>query len=243
MIRPWFGLVFLAIFFSVVAAAQTPKLEPGNSYPDIPTVTFTLDWPQARPPYYSIAVDSAGRAAYTGVDDARSGGEPYMEKFEVSRSVRDRIFAAAEALDHFQGQYDFKRHKVAFTGNKTLAYAGPKHKYSTTYNWSENPQVADLTQLFLGIGNTINGGRRLAYLHRFDRLGLNDELKDLESAAKEHYLVELHVISPVLHKIAEDPAVMDLARQRAQHLLSLAAAEQLAAQAPARPPKPAGNSH
>ncbi len=217
--------LLLTLEFSIAAAAQSPKLEPGAPAPLIPTVTFTCDWPNAHPPYYSIAVDSAGRAAYSAVDDKKENGEPYLEKFTVSRPAREQIFADAQALDYFRGKFDFTRHKVAFTGAKTLSYVDPTHQSKTTYNWSENPRLMALTQLFIAIGNTFDRGRKLQYQERFDRLGLNDTLKDMEALAKDQYLAEVHVIQPTLQRIANDPAVMDLARQRARRLLALAAAE------------------
>ncbi len=219
---------FLALCFAISAAAQSPKLEPDATTPIIPTVTFTCDWPQANPPSYSIAVDSAGRAAYTAVDDKKESATPYLTKFTVSRPARERIFADAEALDYFQGNFDFTRHKIAFTGTKTLSYTGPAHRSQTSFNWSENKRLMSLAQLFIAIGNTFAGGRKLEYQARFDRLGLNDTLKEMESLAKENYLAEVHAIEPVLRRIADDPAVMDLARQRARRLLALAAAENAA---------------
>ncbi len=223
----------VALFASMfsIAPAQTPKLEPGNPDPDIPAVTFTCDWPQAHPPHYSIAVDSAGRAAYTAVNDAKETGEPYLLKFTVSEPVRERIFAEAQALNYFQGDFDFTRHKIAFTGSKTLAYADPKHHSQTTFNWSENRRLMSLAQLFIAMGNTVDGGRKLEHLLRFDRLGLNDQLKEMEMQATDRYLAEVHIIEPVLRQIADDPAVMDLARQRARRLLALAAAENAASSA------------
>ncbi len=218
-------LSLLALWLSISAVAQTPNLEPGAPTPIIPTVTFTCDWPQAQPPYYSIAVDSAGRAAYTAVNDAKETGDPYLLKFTISEPVRERIFADAQALNYFQGSFDFTRHKIAFTGSKTLAYADPKHHSKTTFNWSENRQLMSLTQLFVGIANTVEGGRKLQHLLRFDRLALNDQLKEMEMQAQDHYLAEVHVIEPVLRQVAEDPSVMDVARQRARRLLALAAAE------------------
>ena len=222
------GSALLVAVLFAIAAAQIPKLEPGAPAPTTPTVTFTLDWPAAHPPYYSIAVDSAGRAAYTGVDDKKENGEPYVLKFTVSEPVRERIFADAQALNYFQGKFDFTRHRVAFTGTKTLSYADPTRRFQTSFNWSENSKVMALNQLFMAIGNTIVGGRKLEYLHRFDRLGLNDTLKEMEAQAKEDYLAEVHIIEPVLREVADDPAVMDLARQRARRLLALAAGESAA---------------
>jgi len=205
--------------------AQSPQPEPDARTSAVPTVTFTLDWPVAKPPHYSISIESAGRATYTAAGGTGDPAEPYTRNFTVTDATRERIFAAAKSLDYFRGQFDFTKHPIAFTGRKTLSFTDPDRHFQTTYNWSENAQLMDLTHLFQAIENTLASGRKLEYLHRFDRLGLNAELKAMEEAAKDHYLAEVHTIEPLLRQIADDPNVMDLARQRARRLLILASVE------------------
>ena len=218
---------FLVLCGSLVTA-QNPTLEPGNKNerPPLPTITFTLDWPGGvKPQYYELKMESTGRAVYTSVDDRKDTGEPYTLEFTLSNPVRDRIFAAARELNYFNGNFDFAKHKIAFTGTKTLRYADPDRSFQTSYNWSENSDLTQLTQLLQGIASAINYGPRLDYLERFDRLGLNSELKSLQDAARRNFVAELHTIGPTLRRIADDPNVMDLARERARSLLRIAAQE------------------
>ena len=63
------------------------------------------------------------------------------------------------------------------------------------------------------------------YLHRFDKLGLEDELKGMEDAAESHNLAELQIIAPTLESIADDTTVLNIARQRAKRLLAKANSE------------------
>ena len=63
------------------------------------------------------------------------------------------------------------------------------------------------------------------YLHRFDKLGLEDELKGMENAAENHNLAELQIIAPTLKSIADDTTVLNIARQRAKRLLAKAKSE------------------
>jgi hypothetical protein len=190
-------------------------------------VTFTFNWPSVEPHRYIISVDAGGDATYQSwtADSAAgqsSADEPYMLKFTVSTATRDRIFVLARQLKYFNGDFDYHKHRVAFTGDKTLAYADPDKNYLTRYNWSENSGVGELTALFQGISTTIEAGRHLKRLHRFDRLGLEEELKSLEQLAVEHRATEVQAIAPILEQLAEDPAVLNIARQRARHLLQIA---------------------
>src|ERR687887_118269 len=224
------GLMLLRILlvFSGLLGAQSLPVEPNQSqHPAIPTVTFTFDWPSIEPHRYVISVDSSGNAAYQSwtsepTAEHSVAGEPYMVKFTLSATARDRIFALARQLNYFNGDFEYRKHRVAVTGDKTLAYADDHQQRETHYNWSENPGINELTALFQGVSTTIEAGRRLERLRRFDRLGLDEELKHLEHLVLEHRATELQVIAPILQQLAQDSAVLNIARQRARHILQIA---------------------
>ena len=219
---------FLVILLTTGLVARTPSLESQRAdNPAVATVTFTFDWPSFQPHHYSISVDSTGSAAYEsltaeGTAGQNVAGEPYELKFTISEGARNRIFELAKQANYFNGDFDFKKHKVAFSGTKTLAFADGQKKYQTTYNWSENSTIQELTTLFAGISNTQESGQHLQQLLRYDKLGLNQELERMEDMSKMHALAEIQSIAPVLQQLASDTSVMNIARQRAQRLLRLA---------------------
>jgi hypothetical protein len=77
-----------------------------------------------------------------------------------------------------------------------------------------------LTNLFQGISLTIEFGRKLQFKHKYDKLGLEADLKAMEDAEANHNLAELQVIAPTLKDIADDPSVLNIARARARRLLA-----------------------
>jgi len=205
------------------AAQRQPDPQPR---PAVPTVTFTLNWPRVEPHRYIIEVDSTTNGAYQSwtadaTAERADADDTYVLKFAVSPATRDRIFALAGQLKYFNGDFEYHKRPVASTGDKALGYADSDKHYETRYNWSENAGIDELTSLFQGISATVESGRRLQYLHRFDRLGLDEELKNLEHAAVEHQASELQIIAAVLLQIADDPAVLNMARQRARHILQI----------------------
>ncbi|HZD92795.1 MAG TPA: hypothetical protein VE133_00990, partial [Candidatus Sulfotelmatobacter sp.] len=111
------------------------------------------------------------------------------------------------------------------TGQKTLTYADPARHFETIYDYSENKAINEITSIFQGISNTIEHGRKLQFLRRFDKLGLEAELKDMETAAENHDLCELQLIVPTLETIANDTTVLNIARQRARRLLAKGSSE------------------
>jgi len=239
------ALMVTFVLFAGAIAQQTSPADDANRHPgqpaqtSLPAVSFTLDWPGAQPPHYTLLMASDGGAEYASQPSSSNAvgaasdslnpssdpidQEPFSAHFTISAPIRDRIFSLAKQADFFNGNFNYERHRVANTGSKTLAYTDSARHYQTSYNWSENKAVDELTHIFEGIGSTIESGRRLQHLMRFDKLGLNAELSGMEQAAQSGQLRELQIIAPVLQQIASNSGYMNIARERARHLLQLAA--------------------
>lgn len=187
-----------------------------------PTVKFERYWEDATPQDYVITVKSTGEANYISRNPTRpesNGGDPdYTLDFTMSSATSDRIFTVAKETNYFHGDFDYKR-KVANTGKKTLSYADPVRQFQTTYNYSENRNIEETTKVFEGISATIEHGRKLQFMRRFDKLSLDAELKAMEDMAQNGYLAEIQIIAPLLQNLVNDTSVLHIARQRAQHLL------------------------
>ena len=219
--KKWIRAGILLVGISLLAA-QNPNQ---NLYPTVPTVTFDSYWEEATPQHYVINVRGTGKTDYRSNNPARppAQGQPpdYFLEFSLSAATHDRIFSLAEKANYFNGTFESK-HRVANTGTKTLTYADPVRHYNTTFNYSENPAIDELTRIFQGIGRTLEYGHRLQMLHVHDRLGLEAELEAMESDANSHFLYELELVAPTLKSLADDPAIMNIARNRARHLLKMA---------------------
>jgi hypothetical protein len=72
-----------------------------------------------------------------------------------------------------------------------------------------------------GITETMDAGRELERLHRYDRLGLDDAMATLTKEAADGRALEMGTIAPTLRAIAGDSEVMRRVRTRAAELLSL----------------------
>jgi hypothetical protein len=218
-------LVGMLFALPMALSAQVPNLHPQQVFTPEPIVSFSLELAGAVPPYYSISVESAGNAAYRSSPiPGDMEGDPYITKFVVSQPARARIFDLAKKLHYFKGDFEYHKGRLANTGAKTLYYTDQKTNNSTTYNYSSNQQVQELTKLFQGISTTLEFGRRLQYYYDHQKLGLDDELKRMDQMADEGQLDELQAVAPILQKIADDPQVMHIDKQHAQHLLQMASA-------------------
>jgi hypothetical protein len=217
------GLVLLVV---LALRAQSTQTDPN---PRIPTISYGRMWEAYTPQNVDITVQAAGRATYISRNplkprESKDSDPDYTIQFTMSSRSRDKLFHDAKDVNYFNGDFSFKKHAVASTGKKTLTYADQDRHFETSFDYSDNKAIQEITSLFEGIAGTIEHGRKLQYLRRFDKLGLEDELKGMENEGQN--LAELQIIAPTLESIANDPAILNIARQRAKRLLAKAAATQ-----------------
>jgi hypothetical protein len=189
-------------------------------------VSFTCDFPGSAPDHYVVSVSDDGSAAYDSdgkLSPESAAGDPFHSDFTVSQATRTRVFDLAKRAHYFEGQIDSKNKNLAFTGTKTLTYKDAQKSTRATYNYSPVPSVQELTAFFQALSTTLEFGHRLDYYLRYQKLALDEELKQMEELSNSSGLGEISSVAPVLQKIADDPAVIKMVRARAQRLLQLAA--------------------
>ena len=198
-----------------LSAQQASAPQPG-------TVVFKFAWAQGLPwSEYVFTVKENGATQFKGmVNSAENGGsEAFDQEFTMSEANLQKVFQLAKATDYFQGQFEAKQKHIAQTGTKTLEFHGPSLDTSTTYNYSPNPNIQQLTSLFQSIAATLDYGRKLTFQYRFDKLGMDTRLKELVDLRANGMAEELQAIEPILRKIADDDGVMHVARLQAKQLL------------------------
>ena len=217
-------LAWMAALISSQPAAWAQKPDQASA---TPSITFERVWEEFTPQSVTITVSANGATKYSSRNPGKTGddADEYQTEFTMSRDRCDKLFRYAKEADYFQGDFTFKKHAVASTGKKTLTYVDASRHFNTTYDYSEHKAIQEITSIFMGISSTIEHGRKLQFLRRFDKLGLEAELKAMEDAAESHSLVEIQLIAPTLESIAEDHAILNIARQRAHRLLAKANSE------------------
>jgi len=233
MIKQRLRLISAFVFFT--------SLSVGAQQSD-PAVKFEFFWKELRPQKYTITIHQSGQAEYVSEDHALSppqeqnapvesnaeqasqlndaASKDIMHKqFKATDTLRQKVFALAEQTHFFDGQFEFTKHVVAHTGQKTLSYADANRHTSTTYNYSEDLGIQELTDIFQGISATFEAAERLEYDRRFDRLSLDHDLKSLEDLSNSGRLQEVQVIAPLLRRLATDRTVLHIAQLRAERIL------------------------
>jgi hypothetical protein len=191
----------------------------------IPTLTFTCDFPGSEPDHYVISVSDNGSAFYDSdskLSPESDAADPFHMDFTVSPAARTRVFDLAKRAHYFEGQIDSKNKNLASTGAKILTYKDAQKSTHANYNYSPVSAIQELTAFFQGLSTTLEFGHRLDDYLRYQKLALDEELKKMEEMSNSHQLEEISAVTPVLQKIADDPAVIKVVRARAERLLQLA---------------------
>jgi hypothetical protein len=213
------SLSILSCFAALVAAplaAQTPA-----------RIVYTFDHPQLQPARYTITINENGDGHFASqpgpVDVDASDGivpAPVDRDIHIDDSLRAGLFGYARTHNYFGARCDRGNAGLAFTGNKTLAYAGTDGQGTCTFVWASDPVLQRLADELNAVAFTIEIGRRLDIEVQHDRLGLDSELASLQDAIKDQRASDLPNIATELQVIAGDQDVMDRARKRAMALLS-----------------------
>lgn len=182
-----------------------------------PAITFTEDFPGNTPPHYTMQIAADGSGTYTAAEPEG----PYRVGFQLSRQTVAPWIAQAQTLHFFAGSFQSPR-KVAFTGTKTLTYAGPDGNGSTTFVYTEDPAMVHLTGELQQVALTLQMGQTLESHLRHQRMALDADLDDYQQALKDHMASHPEAIAPALQELADSPEAMSRVSRKARTILSSA---------------------
>jgi hypothetical protein len=217
---------------TAIAIPAQPSPAAPDATPAAARVSFELRWPAANPSWFELVFQPDGSARYRSLPhqdskpDAKPDdpvSDPFELTFTLSPRSRQLVFALVPQLPRLQGSLD--KLKVAFTGAKTVRYDDADGNHSVlSYNYSSSSELSAFTQLMQGISETIELSQLLQFQLRLDTLAVDATLRRAEDLISNHRLSEPQLLEPVLQRITNDPAIMNVARQRARHLRQAAPA-------------------
>ena len=196
--------------------------------PQAPTVQFTLDRPATRVNYH-FTLHEDGTGTYTASYPATPPATPAQTvdvPLMLHPATARKIFDQARSTVPLHGNCETKIKNIAQTGTKTLSLTqqdGPPAM--CTWNYSEKAAVSALQDEFISMATTLDAGRRLKMLQRFDRLGMDHEMTYLLEQAKSGQAQGLENIAPILVTIVEDTSLLERVRSRATTLLDMSKVE------------------
>ena len=177
-----------------------------------PRVEFTKSFPASNPAYVGLSFDTSGKGQYKeAVDD----DQPQPIQLEASEAAQ--VFALVEKLGKFSTPLESGL-KVAFTGDKIFRYEDGATRYEAKFNYTQNPDAQLLLDWFERIAATSRHVLNLERVARFDRLGLDQALLQLQDFFDRHRLAGARELLPILDKITKNKSAFNRARERADAL-------------------------
>lgn len=214
----------LAVLLVTQSTAQAaPPAEsasrPGVSYTAAPAgsaeITYRKIFKTSYPEFVEIKINESGSGTY---DIRQLDEDPNPQPFEISAPLAERIFSLAAKLHDFQGVDLDVHRRLANLGEKTFEYQNGAEKHETKFNYSLDESASQLVNIFEGLARQTSDISDLARTMRYDRLGVNDVLLQIESDLNNKQIPEPERLLPVLDQLAGDDKILEIARQRARTL-------------------------
>jgi hypothetical protein len=217
---------FCCLFFLFVSSLPLSAQSPAPL--QIPQISFDFTRPGLPTPKFTLTLSADGTGTYAGQEvptpsrysNVPSAPRPFERTLTLSQATTKKIFDLAAATPFSDSLCASKARNIADTGAKIIAYTSAGERRSCTYNYTDRKDVAALTTLFLNLAETMDEGRRLEFMHRFDRLGLDAELISYTRQLDEGNAMEPGMIAPTLHSLVDDAALLQRVRMRAAALLA-----------------------
>jgi hypothetical protein len=179
------------------------------------TVTYRKVFKTSFPEFVEIKLDQSG----SGTWDIRQLDEDATpQAFQVSPALAQRIFTLAGNLHNFRGVDLDVHRRLANLGEKTFTYTSGAETHTTTFNYTLDQSATQLVNLFEGLARQTTDLADLARTMRYDHLGVNDVMKQIEDDYNTKQLPEPELLLPTLDQLAGDEKFVDIARQRARNL-------------------------
>ncbi len=210
MTRVLFRRAFQILLFTVFILAPVIRAHAGPA-----TISYRRVFQGSVPEFIEIKITEPGKATF---DIRQLADDADPETFEVGPPVRQKLLELAASLKNFDFPSIDIHKKIANLGQKTFRYEHDSEAHELTFNYTLNAQAVQLMQIFEGLARQQTDLANLARSVKYDRLGVNDAIRQFESDLDHRILPEPEHFLAVLDQIAGDSRFIDIARTRARAL-------------------------
>jgi len=174
-----------------------------------PRLFYSKFFKGSVPEYVAIAVEQNGQTTY---QEAKDDENPIQ--IQLTRPEAQEMFDLADKLDHFQRPIESGL-KVASMGVKTFRFENGTEKHEIQFNYSLDPAAQALWEWFERITESEAHFVNLERAVRYDKLGVNDVLLQLQISYERKRLVAPEQFLPLLDRVVKNDTYMHIARERA----------------------------
>jgi hypothetical protein len=203
-----------SLLLLVLVVAASAFARPAS---DSTNITYRKIFKSSYPEYVEIKVSQNGAATY---DIRQLDEESEPVAFEIDPPLVQRIFDLAAKLHNFQGvNLDIHR-RIANLGEKTFLYTKGGESHEVKFNYTLDDSATQLLNIFEGLARQESDLSNLQRVMRYDHLGVNDALVQIEADYNNKIFPEPERLLPALDQVSADNKFIDIARQRARVLAS-----------------------
>lgn len=199
----------LLLLICLVTVAGAFAFPAGSS-----TFTYRRIFKSSTPEFIEIKIKDdtdAGSYEIRQLDE-----DPGATPFEISNSLRTKMFQLINQLNDFKGLDLDVHRKIANLGEKTFRWEQGAEAYEVKFNYTVNPAATQLLQICEGLARQQELIDLLQRRMKYDRLGVDDALLQLETDLSKGVLPEPKRVLPLLDQIAADSRFVEIARQKAR---------------------------
>lgn len=182
---------------------------------DAPRLFYSKTFPNSRPAYCEVRVERDGKALYR-----EDPADDNPVAFSLSPEETEAVFQLADKLEHFKKPLESGL-KVARMGDKLFRWEKAAEKYETKFNYTQD---LDGQQMLDWFERMAESGNHFIYLERtvkYDKLGVNQALLNLEASWDRKRLVGVSQYLPLLDRIVKNESYLQMARHRAAKLAEI----------------------
>jgi hypothetical protein len=177
-----------------------------------PRIFYSKSFPGSAPAYFSVSLDRSGSAEYNETQDPDNA-----EHLQLEEKVAMQIFDLAQRLDYFKKPLESGL-KVANMGQKTFRWEDGAEHSEAKFNYSTSEDAKALNEQFEHISESTRLMLELERAVKHDRLGVNDAMVRIQIAWDNKRLVGTAKFLPLFDQIANNDALVHMARERAAQL-------------------------
>lgn len=173
---------------------------------------FTKSFPGSTPPWVKIVLEKNGQAVYTEAPD-----DPQPMTFKLTEQETAAMFGLAEKLGWFTRTLESGL-PVARMGDKTFRYESGGKVQEQKFNYSADLDAQALAEWFERISESERYLMELERSARFDKLGVNRVILQIQAAWERKRLVAVDQYLKWLDRVTKNESYLNMARERAARL-------------------------
>ncbi len=205
----------LAVFVLAMAFAALIAASARPTPADEATITYLKVFKSSYPEYTEIKIGQSGAATY---DIRQLSDASTPQPAQISAPLVARIFDLAAKLHDFDGIDIEMHHRIANLGQKTFTYQRGAETHSVSFNYTLNEPASQLLAIFDDLARQQTDLSDLQRTMRYDRLGVNDVLLQVEKDYDNKLFLQPDQFLPALDQLGADTHFIDIARERARNL-------------------------